>query len=109
METQFRQRVRGGNNLLVSYTLGRAFVDQSVDTVRSTFFNNTGYNADDTRHNLTVSLSTELPFGFQLAGIGRFISGYPKAANSGLDLDGDGVTGDRPAGPAGHRRSRRRG
>jgi hypothetical protein len=98
LEMQLRQRVRGGNSLQVSYTLARSLVDQNDGTRRITFFNTTGYNADDTRHNLTASVSTELPWGFQIAGIGRVISGFPKAANSGLDLDGDGQSNDRPPG-----------
>jgi hypothetical protein len=95
---QIRQRVSGGNSLQLSYTLSRTLLDLNDGTLRSTYFNNEGYNADDTRHNLTASASTELPWEFQLSVIGQFISGYPKAANSGLDLDGDGASGDRPPG-----------
>jgi hypothetical protein len=98
LEMQFRQRVRGANSLQVSYTLSRTLVDLSNGTLRSTFFNNVGYHPDDTRHNLTASVSSALPWGLQLAGIARVISGYPKPADSGLDLDGDGVSGDRPPG-----------
>ena len=98
LEMQVRQRVRGGNSLQVSYTLSRTLLDLYDGTRRSTFFNNTGYNLDDNRHNLTVALSTELPWQTQLSGIAQLISGYPKAANSGLDLDGDGASNDRPPG-----------
>ena len=98
LEMQARQRVRGGNSLQVSYTLSRSLVDRHDGTRRADFFNQTGYNPDDTRQNLTTSLSTELPGGFQLSGIVRFVSGFPLAAHSGLDLDGDGQSNDRPQG-----------
>jgi carboxypeptidase family protein/TonB-dependent receptor-like protein len=98
LEMQVRQRVRGGNSLQVSYTLSRTLLDLSDGTRRAEFFNNEGYNGDDTRHNLTASVSTALPWESQVSVIGQFISGYPKAANSGLDLDGDGASGDRPPG-----------
>jgi len=98
LEMQVRQRVRGGNSLQVSYTLARSLVDNYDGTLRSTFFNQKGYNSDDNRHILTASVSTELPWTTQLAVIGQFYSGSPKGANSGLDLDGDGASGDRPPG-----------
>ena len=98
LEMQIRQRVRGGNSLQVSYTLSKTLLDLNDGTRRSTFFNNKGYNADDTRHNLTASISTELPWQTQLSLIAQLVSGYPKAANSGLDLDGDGASNDRPPG-----------
>ena len=95
---QVRQRVRGGNSLQVSYTLSRTLLDLNDGRRRSTFFNNNGYNADDTRHNLTASMSTELPWQSQLSVITQLVSGYPKNANSGLDLDGDGASNDRAPG-----------
>jgi outer membrane receptor protein involved in Fe transport len=98
LEMQLRQRVRGGNSLQVSYTLSRTLLDLNDGTRRATFFNNEGYNADDTRHNLTASVSTELPWQSQLSVIAQLLSGYPKNANSGLDLDGDGASNDRPPG-----------
>jgi hypothetical protein len=57
-----------------------------------------GYNPIDTRHNLAISASFELPFAIQASGIARFISGEPIAANTGLDLDGDTINVDRPLG-----------
>jgi hypothetical protein len=98
LELQVRQRVRGGNSLQVSYTLARSLLDNYDGTLRSTFFNQKGYNSDDNRHILTASVSTELPWTTQLAVIGQFYSGSPRGANSGLDLDGDGASGDRPPG-----------
>jgi hypothetical protein len=98
LEMQVRQRVRGGNSLQVSYTLSRTLLDLDDGTRRATFFNNKGYNPDDTRHNLTASASTELPWRSQISVIAQLLSGYPKNANSGLDLDGDGASNDRPPG-----------
>jgi hypothetical protein len=113
LEMQVRQRVRGANNLQLSYTLSRALVDgctgvcsnalrgfqreslaKLAATGRSLEY---GYNPIDTRHNLAISASIQLPLGFQLSGIGRFISGYPLSMTCGCDLDGDG-TNDRPPG-----------
>lgn len=96
LEVQVRQRVRGGNSLQVSYTLARSLLDNHDGTRRADFFNQKGYNTDDNRHILSTSVSTELPFDTQLSVIAQFISGSPRGANSGLDLDGDGASGDRP-------------
>ncbi len=59
LEMQVRQRVRGGNSLQASYTLGRALID-GVNTetgIRGTQRTpqEKGYNFSDTRHNLSVS------------------------------------------------------
>jgi outer membrane receptor protein involved in Fe transport len=104
LETQLRTRVRGANNLQVSYTLSRSWLD-GVDfysTVRGTQRapQERGYNTTDTRHNLTASASTNLPWNFQLSGIMKLVSGFPIGrVSAGIDLDGDGNTsGDRPAG-----------
>jgi hypothetical protein len=98
LETQVRQRVRGGNSLQVSYTFSRTMLDQNDGTQRILFFNTKGYNADDSRHNLTASFSSELPWQSQVSVITQLVSGPPKNANSGLDLDGDGASNDRPPG-----------
>lgn len=98
LEMQLRQRVRGGNSLQVSYTLSRTMLDLNDGTLRAQFFNMKGYNADDSRHNLTASISTELPWQTQLSVITQLVSGPPRNANSGLDLDGDGASNDRPPG-----------
>jgi len=104
LETQLRTRVRGANNLQVSYTLSKSWLD-GVDfysTVRGTQRapQETGYNTTDTRHNLTASASTNLPWNFQVSGILKLVSGFPIGrVQSGVDLDGDGNTaGDRPVG-----------
>ena len=106
LETQLRTRVRGANNLQVSYTLSKSWLD-GVDfysTVRGTQRTpqETGYNTTDTRHNLTASASTNLPWNLQLSGILKLVSGFPLGRiSAGIDVDGDGNTsGDRPAGLA---------
>jgi hypothetical protein len=112
LELQFRQRVRGANSLQVSYTLSRAMLDGVTRETTLRSFQRTsiqalartgrsleyGYNPTDTRHNLAVSASFELPLDIQLSGILRVISGEPLGATTGLDLDGDTITLDRPAG-----------
>lgn len=104
LETQLRTRVRGANNLQLSYTLSRSWLD-GVDfysTVRGTQRTpqEAGYNTTDTRHNLTMSASTNLPGQFQVSAIVKLVSGFPIGRlSAGVDLDGDGNTsGDRPAG-----------
>lgn len=112
LEMQVRQRVRGGNSLQVSYTLARALMDGVTREATLRSFQRTslqaleqsgrsleyGYNPTDTRHNLAVSASFEIAFGLQVSAIGRLISGEPVAVTTGLDLDGDTITVDRPAG-----------
>src|SRR5262249_21114777 len=61
--------------------------------------NEVGYSENDARHNLTISGTVPLPLGFQLSGVGKFISGSPLFVQSGFDMDGDAISsGDRPAG-----------
>jgi hypothetical protein len=46
-----------------------------------------------------MSGTIPLPLGFQLSGVGKFISGSPIFVQSGFDMDGDGISaGDRPVG-----------
>jgi hypothetical protein len=58
-----------------------------------------GYSEQDTRHNLSVSAATRLPYGVVLSGILRALSGTPFGVSAGFDIDGDGQTqNDRPVG-----------
>jgi hypothetical protein len=58
-----------------------------------------GYSEQDTRHNLSVSAATRLPYGIVFSGILRALSGTPFAVSAGFDIDGDGQTqNDRPVG-----------
>ena len=50
----------------------------------------------DERHRVVMSGVFELPWGFQLSPIMQFASSRPYSANTGLDIDGDGLaTNDR--------------
>jgi hypothetical protein len=103
LEMQYHTRFKHVDNVLISYTLSRSFRN-GVDffgTPRGTQRtpNEVGYTETDQRHNLSLSAATNLPLGFQISGIGKFISGSPFHDQAGVDLDGDGtVTNDRPVG-----------
>ena len=103
LQMQLRTRVRGANSLQVSYTFSKQRID-GVDffsTLRGTQRTpqERGDHPLDTPHNLSISASAALPFGIQLSGIAKALSGPPFKVQAGPDLDGDGVaTGDRPRG-----------
>ena len=59
-----------------------------------------GYNPIDTRHNLAISASFELPLAIQASTIVRVLSAEPLGVTTGLDLDGDTINSDRPVGLA---------
>jgi hypothetical protein len=103
LETQFRTRFKGLDQLLISYTLSKSYRDgvEFYGDFRGTQRtpNEVGYNNTDQRHNLTLSAATTLPWGIQLSGIGKFISGSPFWVQAGFDIDGDGsIQYDKPAG-----------
>jgi hypothetical protein len=103
LEVQLRTRVRGTDNLQVSYAFSRSMLDGVTfySTYRGTDRTpqQYGYNPTDTPHNLSVAASTSLPYKLQLSGVFRVISGTPFNVNAGVDLDGDlNTQGDRPAG-----------
>ena len=103
LEMQFRTRVRGTDSVQVSYTLSRTYLDGVTHfaNFRGTMRNpqETGYSGQDTRHNLSVAASSSLPWGFEVSGILKALSGAPYNIQAGFDLDGDGQTqGDRPPG-----------
>ncbi|MEZ5288168.1 MAG: carboxypeptidase regulatory-like domain-containing protein [Vicinamibacterales bacterium] len=103
LEVQVRTRVRGTDSLQVSYAYSKSTLDGVTfySTYRGTERTprEKGMNPTDTPHNLSVSASTTLPFGFQLSGVFRAISGGPLPVTAGVDLDGDlNTQNDRPAG-----------
>jgi hypothetical protein len=103
LEVQFRTRVKDANSFRASYTLSRNYRDgvHFYSTFRGTQRtpNERGYNENDQRHNLTMAASSNLPWGLQVSGIVKLISGSPFAVQAGVDLDGDqSPTNDRPAG-----------
>ncbi|HUU32725.1 MAG TPA: TonB-dependent receptor, partial [Vicinamibacterales bacterium] len=103
VETQFRTRFKGVDNLSVSYTLSGTTRDgvnhyQTYPGTQRTPHEK-GYSEQDTRHNLSVAASTRLPYGVMFSGILRALSGTPFAVQAGFDIDGDGqTTNDRPEG-----------
>jgi len=104
LELQCAARTRGFDNLSVSYTYSRSYLDAV------TFYNqfsgtdrtpdNRGYNPTDTPHNVSASFTTApLPGGFVLSGVYRYLSTGPFSVSAGFDLDGDGnIQNDRPKG-----------
>ena len=103
IETQFRTRLGRSGTALISYTLSRSYRDgvNFFGTLRGTQRTprERGYNDTDQRHNLTLSAAGKLPWGVQLSGIGKFISGSPMLVQAGFDMDGDlAIVNDRPAG-----------
>lgn len=103
IEMQFRTRVRGTDSVQVSYTLSRTYLDGVTHfanfrgTMRTP--QESGYSGQDTRHNLSVAASSSLPWGFEMSGILKALSGAPYNIQAGFDVDGDGQTqGDRPRG-----------
>jgi Carboxypeptidase regulatory-like domain/TonB dependent receptor len=109
LETQLRTRIRGADNLRVSYTLSRSYRDgvSFYGVMRGTQRTpqERGYNDTDQRHNLTFAAAKTLGWGIQVSGIAKFISGGPLMVGAGfgrgagIDLDGDFSTdGDRPRG-----------
>jgi hypothetical protein len=103
LEVQLRTRVRGTDNLQVSYAFSKSTIDGVTfySTYRGTERTpqQKGYNSTDTPHNLSIAASTSLPWDFQLSGVFRAISGTPFGVNAGIDLDGDlNPQGDRPVG-----------
>src|SRR5262249_2522405 len=103
LETQVRTRVRGTENLQVSYTLSRTYRDgvNHYQTYRGTMRtpDEVRYSETDTRHNFSFAGSTTLPGRIQFSVIARIISGSPIPVQAGADLDGDAQNqNDRPAG-----------
>jgi hypothetical protein len=103
VETQFRTRFKGVESFTVSYTLSSSKRDgvnhyqNYPGTMRTP--NERGYSEQDTRHNLSASAAVGLPYGVQLSGILRALSGTPFPVAAGFDIDGDTqVQNDRPAG-----------
>ena len=103
LESQLRMRPRGMDNLQVSYTLSRSYRDgvNHYQTYPGTMRTpqEEGYSDMDSRHNLSIAGSTTVPWGIQLSGIIRALSGTPYNVSAGFDIDGDGQNqNDRPVG-----------
>jgi Carboxypeptidase regulatory-like domain/TonB dependent receptor-like, beta-barrel len=94
------KRLTNRYQFLVSYTLSKAMDTQATNQLgdRYGFFSIERYGAADRRHRLVTSGIVQLPADVMLSAIGDFRSSLRFAPSSGLDLNGDGYTGDLPAG-----------
>ena len=94
------KRLTNRYQFLVSYTLSKAMDTQATNQLgdRYGFFSIERYGAADRRHRLVTSGIVQLPADVMLSAIGDFRSSLRFAPSSALDLNGDGYTGDLPAG-----------
>ena len=104
---------RGTDSLQVSYAYSKSTLDGVTfySTYRGTDRTprEKGLNPTDTPHNLSVAASTSLPWGVQLSGVFRAISGGPLGGDRGHRPRRRPQHPERPAGrPADHGRARRR-
>jgi hypothetical protein len=93
------RRFADGWQFLVSYTYATAKNDSEEFPAehfdRAADF---GHAEADRAHRMTFSGVAELPGGFMTSGIVRYQSSLPFDATAGRDLNGDGITNDRPPG-----------
>jgi len=94
------KRMSNHYQFLVSYTLSKAMDTAATNLLadRYGFYSIERYGAADRRHRLVTSGILQLPAEIQLSAIGDFRSSLRFAPTSSLDLNGDGYTGDLPAG-----------
>jgi hypothetical protein len=94
------KRMSRNTQFLASYTLSKAddigFTNVQGD--RYGFFKLSQPGVADRRHRLVTSGIFHLPADTQVSVIGDFRSSLPFSPSSALDLNGDGYTGDLPAG-----------
>jgi hypothetical protein len=101
----FTSRYRFSNRLQfgVSYTVSQAFSDDDNERNATGLFhddpfnmrNEYGYSILDRRHQFTTNALTFLPWGVELSGIVRALSGRPVDPAAGADLNNDGNAADR--------------
>ncbi len=94
------KRMSNHYQFLVSYTLSKAMDTAATNLLgdRYGFYSIERYGAADRRHRLVTSGIVQLPAAIQLSAIADFRSSLRFAPTSSLDLNGDGYTGDLPAG-----------
>jgi hypothetical protein len=104
LQTSFKSRLRSAT-FQVSYTLSKSIShgkndnsSQISDPWHVIGIDDNGPDENDRRHALSVSSIFQLPYGVQVSAIISLHTGNPWDINTGLDLDGDGISGDRPAG-----------
>ncbi|MDP1569980.1 MAG: TonB-dependent receptor [Vicinamibacterales bacterium] len=97
---KFEKRMSNNYQYLLSYTLSES-EDDAFRNVYSDFY---GFRKSrfpgsaDRRHRLVASGIVQMPYGIMASVIADFRSSLPMNPVSGLDLNGDGYTGDLPAG-----------
>ena len=94
------KRMANRFSFLVSYTLAAAKDTAATNLLadRYGFYQIERYGAADRRHRLVTSGIVQLPAGVQLSAIADFRSTLRFNPTTSLDLNGDGYTGDLPAG-----------
>ncbi len=94
------KRMANRYQFLRSYTFSKATDTAATNLLadRYGFFEVERYGAADRRHRLVTSGIVQLPAGVQLSAIADFRSSLRFNPTTSLDLNGDGYTGDLPAG-----------
>jgi hypothetical protein len=94
------KRMSNRYQFLLSYTLSKAMDTAATNLLADKygFYSIERYGAADRRHRFVASGIVQLPADLQLSAIGDFRSSLRFAPTSSLDLNGDGYTGDLPAG-----------
>ena len=85
---------------LVSYTIAQAKDTSLTNSAADQYgyYPVERYGTADRRHRVVLSGVVQLPGAAQVSAIADFRSSLPFSPSSGLDLNGDGYTGDLPAG-----------
>jgi hypothetical protein len=99
VEMRLNRRLANRWQFLGSYTLGFAKTD--TEGFPADHFNpgaDYGWADSDRRHRLTLSGIAQLWYGIQVSGILRYQSSLAVNITAGRDLNGDGITNDRPPG-----------
>ena len=97
---KIEKRMSHNYQVLASYTFSKAKDEGFSSQVANTygFTKVERYGAADRRHRFVFSGIVRLPAGFQFSAIGDFRSSLSFSPTTSVDLNGDGYTGDLPAG-----------
>ncbi len=106
LQTSLKSRWRSAT-FQVWYTLAKSIThgkndnsSQISDPWHVIGIDDNGIDENDRRHALSWSSIFQLPGAVQVSAIVSLRTGNPWDINTGLDLDGDGISGDRPRGLA---------
>lgn len=97
---KIEKRMSHNYQMLASYTFSQAKDEGFSSQVANSYgFNKVErYGAADRRHRFVFSGIVKLPGAFQISAIGDFRSSLSFSPTTSVDLNGDGYTGDLPAG-----------